>query len=173
MVGPKNFHHLIDECKTLTTELIEKLSDELITDIEKQFDQYIDRATSNQLHMDAFESSRSFRKGKLQVKHEFSQKVLSGFGLFKEGKLSTHVRENEFHNEAWSLVDDAILEETIAINTQASQATIEYQDKLWQLNQRLTVINGGTTVEESNNPLSPIQFYVCLLYTSPSPRDRG
>jgi len=162
MVGTKNFHYLIDECKTLTTELIEKLSVELIKDIEKQLDQYIDQAASNQLHMDAFESSRTFRQEKEQIRVGFFEKIQIGFTLFKTKELSTHVRENEFHNEAWSLVDDTILEETIAINTQASQATVEYQDKLWQLNQRLTAINEGITVVESNNPLSPVQFYVAL-----------
>lgn len=153
---------LIDECKELVAPLIEKLSDELIADIEKQFENKIDTATSNQLHMDAFESAQVFKRDKKVVKEHVYKQLMDGFQKFKDGTLSTHAKEDDLQSEAWSLVDDAILEETIAINTHSSQATIEFQDKLWQLNQRLTVINGDNTVEESNNPLSPIQFYVAL-----------
>ncbi|ODS22788.1 hypothetical protein AB835_12205 [Candidatus Endobugula sertula] len=131
-------------------------------DIEKILNQCIDDASNNQLHMEAFENARIFSKGMKQVKKSFNQHIAHGFEQFKEKQLATHVKENEFHNESWALVDDSILEETIVINTLSSQATVEYQEKLWQLNQRLTIVNNETTVEESNNPLSPIQFYVAL-----------
>ena len=162
MVELHNANHLLKECQSLSLALIKSLSVDFIAELEKSFEHSINNATSNREHMDAFEDSRIFQKNKVPLRGNFYQRIENGFEQFKQKTLSTHVRENEFHNDVWSLVDEAILEETIAINTLSSRATVEYQDKLWQLNQRLTIVNGGNTVEESNNPISPVQFYVAL-----------
>jgi len=76
--------------------------------------------------------------------------------------LATYVREHEYQDGTWSLVENDILEETIAINTLSLETNIEYQSELWKLNKRFAVINDGAPVDEHNNPLSPLQFCVAL-----------
>ncbi len=156
--------NLVDQCHDLIVDIFQRMSEELIIDIEKALEKNIDNASSNQVHMSAFENSNIFRKNRNNIKDYFVQKMSEGFTLFKTHELHTHVRENDFHNESWSLVDDSILEETICIRTHSSELNGEYKDKLWQLQERLSYIHHGAKVDESNNPLSPVQFFVSLRF---------
>ena len=72
------------------------------------------------------------------------------------------LKENDFQNSAWSLLDDDVLEETICLSTLSSEAHLENKEKIWQLDQRLSHINDDIDVSDSNNPLSPIQFFIAL-----------
>jgi hypothetical protein len=78
--------------------------------------------------------------------------------------LDTQVRENDFHKEAWSLIDVDVLEETINIRSLSSEANQAYRDTLWELEQRLAFLNRGLPINEASNPLSPLQFFSALRY---------
>ncbi len=132
--------------------------------LEKLLENDIDSAATNQAHLHAFEQMGVFRRHKNTIRSEFYKHVIDGFDLFKADKLSTHIRENELHNESWSLVDENVLEETICITTHSTELQIEYREKLWQLEQRFEHIK-NIEVGEANNPLSPIQFFVALRST--------
>ncbi len=162
MVELDNYHQLIDECYQLATESIDKLCREFISETEKEFEQQINNASNNQMYMNRFENANIFRKSKRTIQEQLVSKIGEGFELFKAHELATHIRENDFHNEAWSLVDDRILEETICISTLSSEVNTEHKEKLWQLQQRLTYINKNIPVDESNNPLAAVQFFVAL-----------
>lgn len=170
MVELNNYHQLIDQCHQLILESVQELSDELTIEIAKSFDKEINNAPNNQVYMNAFENSALFNKNKETIKIQLRENISNGFELFKAHELATHIRENDFHNEAWSLIDESILEETICISTLSSEINTENAEKLWQLHQRLTFINKKIPVGESNNPLSPVQFFVALrtsLKTTP------
>ncbi len=54
-----------------------------------------------------------------------------------------------------SIVDDADLVESLATNDMASKLEIRFSQQLHALNQRLSVINGGHTINHANNPCGP------------------
>src|SRR5690606_18543594 len=70
--------------------------------------------------------------------------------------------QERFRGERLSLVDNAELEETIAITSICHRADSEQAEALWALQQRLALLNDGRKVDERSNPLSPIQFCEAL-----------
>lgn len=159
-----NYHSLIDQSHSLLSELINNLAADLLHDVDKRLEENIEKASSNQANITCCEDANTFHKNKAAIQASFFQQVANGFEAFKENNLSTHIKENDFHNEAWSLLDDDILEETISISTYCSEMGTENKDKLWQLHERLSYMCDETSVDESNNPLSPVQFFVALRF---------
>lgn len=90
-------------------------------------------------------------------------RVLDGsFGQFSEKKLHTPSGQERFRGERLTLVDNAELEETIAITSICHRADAEQAEALWALQQRLSLLNGGHKIDERSNPLSPVQFCEAL-----------
>jgi hypothetical protein len=162
MATTKNHHYLIKKCYQQILEPMKKLSIELAIEIEKALESNIEQAFSNQMYMAAFENSTLFLKNKKTIVQHFYREITQGFEKFKAHDLATHIREGNSHNKTWTLVDDSIIEENIAISSLSSEANNEHKEDLWLLQKRLTFINGDIAVDESSNPLSPVQFFVAL-----------
>lgn len=155
-------HRLITQCQTLLTQSILDIADDCKASIEKELEHHIARATSNQANISACEAASNYDKNKHAIAETFCQQLDHSFNQFLDNTLNTHLKEGKPQTNVWSLLDDQILEESIAINTATTEINNENKDKLWQIEQRLSAINGGTIIDDSNNPISPIQFFVAL-----------
>jgi hypothetical protein len=161
----ESYRRLIDQCQELTIESVKIIAERLVIDMDAELEKNIETASSNQMNMVACENAALFHKNKRLIQNHVWQQVSKGFSAFKDNSLDTHIRENDFHNGAWSLLDDDVLEETICISTYSSETNIEHKEKLWQLHQRLSFTKNNTAVDESNNPLSPVQFFAALRFS--------
>lgn len=82
---------------------------------------------------------------------------------FSEQQLSTPSGQERFAQPSGlSLVDNAELEETIAITSICHRADSQFAEILWALHQRLAILNDGKKLDERENPVSPIQFCEAL-----------
>lgn len=163
-------HQLVDSCYQLLTASIQQISKELLEDTDTELEHNIAKASNNQANIAACDDASEFYKNKDAISHSFCECIYNGFIAFKDNSLFTQIKENDFQNSAWSLLDDDVLEETICLSTLSSEAALENKEKIWQLDQRLSKINDGVDVGDSNNPLSPVQFFIALrsaLRTSP------
>lgn len=159
MTDKKHYNDLIDQSYLAIAPMIgaisEGFSENVIIGLEKNIES---RSTAKE-HTAALECFESFKKNKHVVNKNFIEKIGDGFSLFKTNELDVQVNENDFQKEAWSLIDDDILEENICIRTLSSELTQHNKAKIWQLEQRLTFINKGLPINENRNPLSPLQFF--------------
>ncbi len=97
------------------------------------------------------------------VSAEVFMRILDGnFDQFHEKKLHTPSGQERFRGERLTLVDNAELEETIAITSICHRADTEQAEALWALQQRLSLLNGGHKIDDRSNPLSPVQFCEAL-----------
>ena len=64
--------------------------------------------------------------------------------------------------EELSILNDSDLEESLATNDLASKLEIRYSQQLHALNQRLSVLNGGQTINHVNNPCGPQKIAATL-----------
>lgn len=164
MADPTNYQKIINHFNLLVHEAIIPFADELMTAIENVLVKNIDLAKSNKQLTVAVDGSNLFIKSKTIIEDHFRQNINKGIKQFRTNELDTQVRENDFHKEAWSLIDVDVLEETINIRSLSSEANQAYRETLWQLEQRLAFINRGIPINESNNPLSPLQFFSALRF---------
>ena len=152
----------INHCQEVAVHQCDALFDEFIHIIDEKLSESIEKATSNQSKNDAIDDLRTFRTNKDKLKLNFGDQINHGFDLFQRNALSTYLREPHPEDKVWSLIDNDELEESIAIKTIAHESNIEFQDELWRLEKRFGSISGGETVNEHNNPISPLQFCVAL-----------
>jgi hypothetical protein len=162
MANSTSYKDIIDQCHLQVLDSLKSLSDELTINIGRALEREIDNTDSHKEHAIALDSANIYKKSKHIILDDFSKQISSGFKKFKTNELDTQIRENDFHQEAWSLVDDDVLEETISIRSLSSEANQLFKDKIWQIEQRLTFLNKGLPINESNNPLSPLQFFAAL-----------
>ena len=110
--------------------------------------------------------NRQFQRQLLDKGHELSRHFCSylgeGFIKFRVHKLDIHTDEEKYINDRLSPVDNAGLEETIAISSITQREENKYADLLWALNQRYALLNDGHKVSDKSNPIGPVQFFESL-----------
>jgi len=165
MADKKHYNKLIDESCLALLPNIRTFAETLIRDLSIALEKCAESTTTHKQHAVALDCLNIYSKSKHTIGDVLFEQLRIGFNKFKTNELDTQVRENEFHKEAWSLVDDDVLEENICIRTFSSSANQTHKEKIWQLEQRLTFINKGLPINEHNNPLSPLQFFSGLRHS--------
>ncbi|MFT7389264.1 MAG: hypothetical protein ACI8VC_002529 [Candidatus Endobugula sp.] len=161
-----SIHHkdIIDQSLLNLLPTFKVLVEDLSRDTLRSLEHAIEHTATNKQHALALESFNLYKKNKHLINDIFCKQLCAGFKKFKTNELDTQVSENEFQKEAWSLVDDDVLEESISIRSFSSEANQRHKEKIWQLEQRLTFINKGLPINESSSPLSPLQFFSALRF---------
>ena len=153
----------INHCQELAVNQADLLCDAFLELTEEKLSEQIGKATTNQFGTEAIQNLNEFRQKSDKIKLYLGDQVNVGFDKFKRKELNTHLNEDsDDAKEGWSLVDDRILEESIAIKTISHDAHLEFSEELWKLDKRFSSINSGEFVSEHNNPLSPLQFCIAL-----------
>lgn len=139
----------IDHIKKSLTRLFETTDDALFEMAEK--------SDSNAAQTDYFSSMREIRKQRLHIERRFKKEFTKNFSELKTGKPVKALEPDaeELQHENLSLVDESQLEETLAVSNMVSKAENKLSQSLFALNERLTVINGGDTIDMTNNPVGP------------------
>jgi len=153
----------INHCQELAVNQADLLCDAFLELTEEKLAEQIGKATTDQFGTEAIQNLNEFRQKSDKIKLYLGDQINIGFDKFKRKELDTHLNEDSNDNEeGWSLVDDRLLEESIAIKTISHDAHLEYSEDLWKLDKRFSSINSGEFVSEHNNPLSPLQFCIAL-----------
>lgn len=155
----------LNHCQEVAVNQATMFFEEFALAFDTKLNENIDKSKTNQEHLVGMDNLREFRVNSDRLKQNFSDQIDNGFSAFKDKSLATHLREPDPKESIWSLIDNDELEETIAIKTIAHESNIEYQEDIWQLEKRFGSINSGNTVNEHNNPISPLQFCVALRST--------
>jgi Protein of unknown function (DUF1631) len=140
----------LKETGNLVAELLDNVDDTLFDLAEK--------AESNASQTQYFDGMRETRKKRPRIERLFTERVARGFADFAAGRA---MRSNEVQREVFSasgeltLVDDRELEESLAVSSMVAKADGRLSAALMALNQRLSVLSGGRTTTNTNNPLGP------------------
>ncbi|MGA8277143.1 MAG: DUF1631 domain-containing protein [Rhodanobacteraceae bacterium] len=133
---------------SLVSTLFENVDDALFDLAEK--------AESNAVQTRFFDGMREIRKKRQLVERRFHEQVVRTFAAFAVGELKPVNPEPTFSGNArLALVDDRELEESLAVSSMVSKTESRLLRGLYQANQRLAVIVGGTRVDNATNPIGP------------------
>ncbi|HSN00918.1 MAG TPA: DUF1631 domain-containing protein [Rudaea sp.] len=136
--------------QALVSALFENIDDALFDLAEK--------AESNAVQTVYFEGMRKVRLQRQTIEQTFQEQFSRLIGDFAAGKLRPAKAESAVHAQsggALSLVDDTELEESLAITSAIAKAENRLAPPLNALNQRLSVLRGGSSVEDATNPVAP------------------
>ncbi len=130
--------------------------------VDDRLSAMVEEAPTNKDQTRLLELQRAFLNSLEELERYFCGYQGEGFIKFKKKELKTYTGEEKFKGDMLSLVDNEDLEETIAISSITRRADAQYGELLWGLDQRFAILNDGEKVDDSNNPLSPVQFCVSL-----------
>ncbi|MGA9423218.1 MAG: DUF1631 domain-containing protein, partial [Rhodanobacteraceae bacterium] len=132
----------------LVSTLFENVDDALFDLAEK--------AESNAVQTRFFDGMREVRKKRQLVERRFHEQVVRTFAAFAVGELKpVNPEATSSGNARLALVDDRELEESLAVSSMVSKTEGRLSRGLYQVNQRLAVIVGGTRVDNTTNPIGP------------------
>ena len=118
-----------------------------------------EKAENNAVQTQYFDGMRDVRKKRPMIERRFLDMMTGNFSRLAGGYR--HERgEGEREGRAdgtgeLSLVDEQDLEESLAVTSMTSKAEGKLSHSLFAVNQRLTVICGGTKVDNADNPIGP------------------
>ncbi len=130
--------------------------------LDARLEALINDAPTNKEQTRLIEIQRGLQNSRDDFEGYFCGYLGECFIKFKKKELCTHTGEEKFEGDMLTLVDNQDLEETIAISSITRRAEANFGESIWALNQRFAILNGGEKVDETNNPLSPVQFCVAL-----------
>ncbi|NII11475.1 DUF1631 domain-containing protein [Oleiagrimonas sp. C23AA] len=117
-----------------------------------------EKAENNAAQTQYFDGMREVRKKRSLIERVFVDGVARNLSEFAAGRQirreETGAAEDAGSGEL-SLVDDTELEESLAITSMVGKTESRLQRPLYALNQRLSVICGGASVDDAGNPLAP------------------
>lgn len=121
-----------------------------------------EKAENNAVQTQYFDGMREVRKKRPIMERRFLELVTKGFSSLAAGQRRSEREEprdghrglGESGSEL-SLVDDRDLEESLAVTSMISKVESRLAQPLFAVNQRLTVICGGSRVDNSDNPVGP------------------
>jgi len=135
--------------QALVSTLFENIDDALFDLAEK--------AENNAVQTVYFDGMRKVRLKRQVVERLFQEQLGKIFNDFAAGRLQAAKIEGVAGAATGelSLVDETELEENLAISSTVSKAESRLAPQLNALNQRLSLLRGGASVEDSINPLGP------------------
>lgn len=145
-------------CQKITVEASKNHLTEFYKQLSESLSNEVNEAKTDQERSRANDTLREFNEKQEILERYFCGYLGEGFIKFKNRTLSTETGEEKYSGDMLSLVDNADLEETIAIASITRKADAKSAELMWALNQRFALLNGGDPVEDKGNPVSPVQF---------------
>ena len=137
--------------QTLVATLFENIDDALFDMAEK--------AENNAIQTQYFDGMREVRKKRQLVERVYQEQLGRIFNDFAAGKLQANKPDAaKAEGDGLSLVEDSELEESLAIASTVAKNESRLARPLYAMNQRLSVLRGGTKVEDATNPIAPAQL---------------
>lgn len=148
---------LLGSVRSIATRHLQALIATLFDNLDDALFDLAEKAASNALQVEYFDGMRELRKKRGLIERLFIEDVGRRLVELSQGRL----RERRTLNEAGgargelSLVEDAELEESLAVTSMASKAEQRLARSLFALNERLSVLAGGLRFDNALGPLDP------------------
>lgn len=147
---------LLKRVRGIALKRIAGLVGVLFENIDDALFDLAEKAENNAAQTQFFDGMREVRKKRHLVERRFQEQVTRTFNEFAEGRA--RVARPDVTPQAGaglSLVDDQELEQSLAVSGMVAKANSRWSRALFQINQRLSVLTGGGSVDDAINPIGP------------------
>jgi hypothetical protein len=147
---------LLKLVRTTSLKRVNGLVSNLFENIDDALFDLAEKAENNTVQTGYFNGMREVRKKRQLVERMCQEHLGKIFRDFAAGKLEPMKPEAAGQpGEGLSLVNDQELEESLAIGSMVAKAENRHAPQLYAVNQRLSMIRGGASVENDTNPIAP------------------
>lgn len=162
---PETVNAHLAACEEITRRGSAVILDRFFPALGERLRAFADRAGSNAERRRFDDLLSLLVIGRQDLVESFHRSLSQGFQRFGKRQLNTQIAETTTNQDRLALVDDDVLEESIALSSISYRCEEDYRTDLWFLNQRLSALNGGMKVQGSNSPISALQFCHALRTT--------
>ncbi len=139
--------------------VLPQLFQDLFDRLDDEFYELADKSVNDLLQTRYFEAMRELRKLRQPIQRALVEGRLGAFDRFWQESAPLPVTAGEeavdLSEHDMSLVDEADLEEDLAVNTLVSKANNRYHRTLFALNKRFAVVHGVQDIDPAANPVGP------------------
>ena len=154
-----NAARLLGLLRGVSQKRLSSLVGEMFAGVDDALFDMAERAASNTSQATWFDGMREIRRKRLRAEALWQEAVNRQLQDFEGGKLAPTADElgesRQGAATALALVDEAELEESLAVDAMVDKADTRLNRPLFALNQRLAVLAAGRRVDNANNPLGP------------------
>lgn len=154
--GGDRLGELLRGVRATALKRLQGLVNTLFENIDDALFDLAEKAENNAVQTVYFDGMRKVRLKRQVVERLFQEQLGKIFNDFAAGRLQpARTEAMAAASGELSLVDESELEENLAISSTVAKAENRLAPQLNALNQRLSVLRGGATVEDAINPLGP------------------
>ncbi len=149
------FSKLLETCLEMEVSHLRPLLDRMFENADVALLDFAEKAQNNMAQSVFFEAMSEARKRRKAIEQEFFSQIRESFAAFPE---SPHPEEGGQDNSpsSLSLVDTDEMELSVAIQNASQKLSSRIMDRIFALKQRLSIVNGGESVEECQIPGGPV-----------------
>jgi hypothetical protein len=149
---------LLVTVRSLATKRLHALAGNMFENIDDALFDLAEKAENNAAQTQFFDGMREVRKKRAIVERTFLGQVARDLADFSAGRTRAPEAESAARplaNIELSLVGENELEESLAITSMVGKNEQRLARALFAVNQRLSVICGGTRMDDASNPVGP------------------
>ncbi|MEO8460743.1 MAG: DUF1631 domain-containing protein [Dokdonella sp.] len=150
---------LLKRVRGIVLSRLEVLARTLFDNVDDALFDRAEKAESNSVQAQFFDGMREVRKSRQRVERRFQELLSALFTDFASGRINAATSEMAVPTTSGlSLVEDRDLEEALAISGVVAKVESRLARPLFQVNRRLSVISGGSEIENALSPIGPAQL---------------
>ncbi len=139
---------------------IAALATQLFGGVDDALFDLAERANNNQAQARFFDGMREVRRKRQQAEAQLQEQIARNLADFEAGRVAPTAEEalsetSQRGKDELALVDEAELEETLAINAMVDKTDTRLNRQIYALNQRFGALLGGRKIDNANNPIGP------------------
>jgi len=157
--GRGAIHSAYDQLRQLAIKRLAALFSNMLDHADDALFERAEKAETNQDQSSYFSAMRQVRLRRKELEESFQREVIADFrALTSSTEARRAVRETKIDNDDLSLLDNEVLEQSIAVESMAGKARARNALALSHLTMRLDHLLPNREVNDRNNPLDPVQI---------------
>ncbi|HEX5305447.1 MAG TPA: DUF1631 domain-containing protein [Dyella sp.] len=155
--SPERLGGLVHSVRDMASRRLQALLGNMFEHVDDALFDLAEKAENNAAQMHYFDGMREVRKRRPAVERAYLAQFSRELGEFAANRRQSPAESapTSLGNIELSLVGENELEESLAITSMISKNESRITRDLFALNQRLSVICGGITVDDASNPVGP------------------
>ncbi|MGE4072383.1 MAG: DUF1631 domain-containing protein [Lysobacterales bacterium] len=145
---------LIKQCRGIAQKRLAMCIGSLLDGTDDALFDLAEKGENNVVQTRYFDGMREVRRKRQLLERLFQENLTRNFANFGQNQSSAQDSEGP-RLGGLALLDEKELEESLAVSAMAGKASNRFSRHLYALDQRMSVLAGGTKIDEDNNPAGP------------------
>ena len=152
---PRRVRVLLEGVLDFVSDEVDRGIATMLGELEQQLFKLAEQARSNNLQKGFFDALREVKRGRADLAPRFLLGLESALASINDPNKSTTVPPKERRFSELSLVEDVVMDETVALNEIANRTEIRNSLPLFLLGQRFGVLAGRPAFDTETLPIGP------------------